>query len=196
MCFRRVQYPSLAASLIVLSSLLSGCAFLPGFSLFESPTLYYIPVAEFANRVACELQEFMSEHMSDRSYANHRWVLSDDDVKVVLALQTDEKGYVNFTGINAAQIGLTNLQAFLASQSKLSTLGAKLTAKRTKTVSVTFSVAPTTLRKDGITTQNCATIADGTPLTRLYLRDWLNNYFETINESFGNPKVAYQDLSA
>jgi hypothetical protein len=178
------------------SSFISGCGFLPGFSLLESPTLYYIPVAEFANRVACELQEFMNEHMNDRSYANHRWVLSDDDVKVVLALQTDDQGYVNFTGINAAQIGLNNLQAFIASQSKLSTLGAKLSAKRTKTVAVTFSVSPTTLEKTGIPNANCATIYNETPLTRLYLRDWLNNYFETINESFGNPKVAYQDLSA
>jgi hypothetical protein len=206
-------------AVVLASFVISGCAFLPGFSLFETPTLYYIPVGEVANQVACELQEFIAQHEMEikrdedkaaregtaavakegtAAYAHHKWVLAaDEDVKVVLTLQSDEQGYVNFTGINAAQLGFASLQELILSttsgKTTVPSLAAKMTAKRTKTVAIIFSVSPTALQRDTIKikaengadktiTQNCAEWEKTeTPAGRLYLRDWLNNYFETIN---------------
>lgn len=195
--------PCLRLATLLLLPFTAGCAFLPGFSLFESPTLYYIPVAEVANQVSCELQEFMREHKSDKAYANHKWVLSDDDVKVVLTLTTDEQGSVNFAGINAAQLGLSSLQALIANNAKVSSLAAKLQVKRTKSVAMTFSVAPSALRKDLVQTadmrvmsRTCANFSTENRLTKLYLKDWLNNYFEVINSGYENPNAPYKNESA
>src|ERR1043165_8030737 len=128
------------------SAFLGGCAFLPGFSLFETPTLYYLSVAEVANRVACELQDFVALHQDDPAYAKHKWALSQEDVKVVLTLATNEAGNVSFAGINAAEFGFSSLAALIASQTTNSkvvpTLAAKLSLKRAKTVALTFSVSP------------------------------------------------------
>ena len=118
--------------------LMTACSFLPGFGIFEDPALYFLPVGAVANQVACELQEFMSEHESDPRDSLHRWQLANEDASVKLALQTDSSGYVNFTGINVAQVGLQSIASFITTQAKVPTLAAKLSGKRTRTVTVSF----------------------------------------------------------
>jgi hypothetical protein len=177
----------------VTSMLLGGCAFLPGFHLFETPLLYLLPVSEIANRVACELQDFVSAHKNDSVFNKHKWTLAQEDVKIVLTLTVDEAGNVAFAGINVAQLGFSSLAAFIASQTQNSkivpTLGAKLSIKRTKTVVITFSVSPKPLPDDprirkskGIDrTYHCFSLDTESPLNSLYLREWLNSFFERIN---------------
>jgi hypothetical protein len=120
---------------------------------------------------------------------------------------TDETGYVNFTGIDVAQIGLTGLQNFItsATSGKVSvpSLAAKATAKRTKNVTITFSVGvkpdiakrnknpndPTLYANDPAT--KVVSFDDGDKVRcvpwannyakKLYLKEWLLKYFETIN---------------
>jgi hypothetical protein len=192
--------------------LCDGCGFLPGFSLFEEPVLYYLPVSEVANQVACELQEFRKEHEHD-VYTSQRWVLANEDVAVKLNLQTDSSGYVNFTGINVSQVGLAAFQQFVLSatsgKTTIPTLAAKASAKRTKTVQINFSVSPAALdihlfstnpsdpkaKKQTINCQVWENSLANNPLNRLYLKDWLNNFFETVNAGTKQPQYANTDLS-
>jgi hypothetical protein len=195
---------------IAVVLLCGGCAFFPGFSLFEEPGLYYLPVAQVANQVACELQEFMKEHEND-VYTSQRWVLADEDVAIKLNLQTDSSGYVNFTGVNVSQIGLSAFQQFISSTTsgKISvpSLGAKASVKRTKTVQVNLSVSPAALdihlfptsdpnaKKQTINCLVWENSLASNPLNRLYLKDWLNNYFETVNSGTNRPQYANTDLT-
>jgi hypothetical protein len=187
---------------------LCGCAFFPGFGIFEDPALYILPVGVVANQVACELQEFMNEQkaLNDQEKTKldllRRWRLSDEDAAVKLTLSTDTSGYVNFTGVNVAHLGLESLASFVATQNKVSTLAAKVTGKRSRSVTVSFSVSPNPLSSsttlyDPITGKNVPLRDPVThkpiswnckdnwraenPLTKLFLRDWLTSYFENIN---------------
>jgi hypothetical protein len=191
------------------SFFLSGCAFLPGFGLLEEPSLYYVPVGDVANQVACELQEFVAEHDKDPKWKQQRWVLADEDVTVSLNLQTDTSGNVSFTGVNVAGLGFSSLQAFIASttsgKTSVPSLTAKLQAKRTRTVKIAFSVSPNALNQDldptrDITkTINCNNWeASESPASRLYLKEWLNNYFDTINYGYtsATPEDASEKLLA
>jgi hypothetical protein len=106
---------------------------------------------------------------------------------------------VNFTGVNIAALGFETLASFVATQSKVSTFAAKLTGKRSRSVEIDFTVSPNPLpstRKINVVdpttnkvteiTYNCANNAyANNPLASLYLRDWLTNYFETINTTPG-----------
>jgi len=199
--------------ILVAPLLLCGCGFLPGFGLFEQPTLYYLDAAEVATQIACELEDFVAQHQKDPLYTGigpdgkpskprHRWVLADDDIAVKLSLQTDESGYVNFTGINASKLGFDSLQTLISSttsgKTTVSSLGAKLSGKRTKTVLINFSVGAKSLASspkatgDQMTTVPCAEWKKkANPITSLYLKDWLNNYFETINDD--HPDTQYKD---
>jgi hypothetical protein len=171
--------------------------------------LYYVPVGAIANQVACEVQEFVSDQNDKKArqkvenFSLGRWRISSDPVSIKLSLTTDNSGYVNFTGVDVTSLGLASLAAFITTQSKVPTLAAKLSAKRTRTVTVAFTVSPNPFPsslvsgrdtvtgaavalKDPVTgapiTLNCAkNWQKDNPLTRLYLRDWLTNYFETIN---------------
>jgi hypothetical protein len=67
-----------------------------------------------------------------------------------------------------------------------------MTAKRTKTVTVTFSVSPKSFKKEGIPF-NCTGLEIENPISSLYLTNYLNNYFETINFNGINPP--YKDAS-
>lgn len=129
------------------ATILGGCAFFPGFGIFEDPALYILPVGVVANQVACDLQEFTHEqHLLDdqEKHLNplRRWRLADEDVGVKLTLATDTSGYVNVTGVNVAQLGLQSLVSFVATQNKISTVAAKISGKRSRTVTVSFSVSP------------------------------------------------------
>jgi hypothetical protein len=197
---------SLRTFAVIITGLgLSGCGFLPGFGVLEDAPLYYLPVGTIANQVACEVQEFVADQNKKKADGFHlgRWRISNDPVSIKLSLTTDNSGYVNFTGVNVASLGLSSLAAFITTQSKVPTLAAKLSAKRTRTVTVAFTVSPNPFPsslgsardpatgavvglRDPVTgaliTLNCAkNFRKDDPLTRLFLRDWLTNYFETIN---------------
>jgi hypothetical protein len=187
------------------ATILCGCAFFPGFGIFEDPALYILPVGVVANQVACELQEFIADQkvLEEKKFDPlRRWRLDDEDAAVKLTLTTDTSGYVNFTGVNVAQLGLESLASFVATQNKISTLAAKVTGKRTRTVTVSFSVSPnplpsSTILIDPATGKNVVLRDPVTgkpmswncqqnwrvdnPITKLFLRDWLTSYFETIN---------------
>jgi hypothetical protein len=113
-----------------------------------------------------------------------RWVLAQQDVAVKLTLSTDEQGYVNFTGVNVAQLGLGSLAQLVAAtgsgKATIPTLAAKASAKRTKTVEIDFSVSPTAYSSSKIRPKPCPLVLQTGPL-KLYLKEWLNNYFATIN---------------
>jgi hypothetical protein len=116
-------------------------------------------------------------------------VLDEGDVDVKLALNTDTQGLVNFTGVNVAKLGLESLASFVATQSKVSTLAAKLTAKRTRTVVVDFTVSP----KPVTTDNHCQKfLVTKTPLFRLYLEEWLDKYFDQINYDYQNKPIPNQ----
>jgi hypothetical protein len=213
-----------ALGILFVSCFLCGCGFLPGFDITEQPTLSYLPVSEVSQQVSCELKEFIFEYRerylhkkrldkqsrladSKSTPEEPRWVLAEDDAVVKLNLQTDETGYVNFTGINVSQLGLNGLQNFITSSTSgkvsIPSLGAKATAKRTKNVTVTFSVGvkpktatktqnpndPTLYTNDPAT--KVVTFEDGDKVRcvpwannygkKLYLKEWLLKYFETIN---------------
>ena len=178
--------------LLLIISLAPGCAFLPGFGILEDPLLYVLPIGTVANQVACELQDFMRQQNSYPSSAKRRWLLSNDDAKVTLSLTTDTSGYVNFTGVNVAALGFASLASFISKSSSVSTLALKVSAKRTRTVVVSFSVSPNTLPKNmvqiveddkqKVVALNCKNnLYARNPIESLYLRDWLTNYFDTIN---------------
>lgn len=186
---------------------LCGCAFFPGFGIFEDPALYILPVGVVANQVACELQEFITEQKvlnekEKKLDPLRRWRLADEDAGVKLTLATDTSGLVNFTGVNVAHLGLESLASFVAMQNKVSTLAAKVTGKRSRTVTVSFSVSPNPLPssttlidpetgkdvvlRDPVTNKpmswNCQqNWRVDNPVVKLFLRDWLTSYFETIN---------------
>ena len=177
-----------------LGSVTSGCAFLPGFGILEDPILYYLDVSEVANQVACELQEFMWEQQNDQNSRSRRWLLDDDDVPVKLTLSTDNQGNVNFTGIDAAKLGFEAIADLITKQSSVPSLGAKLSAKRSRTVQIAFAVSPKPLSAQKLTkanlndpsdfpqTVNCRSYRDrANPATALYLKQWLKNYFYTVN---------------
>jgi hypothetical protein len=194
--------------LLFVATTFGGCGFFPGFGILEDPVLYILPVGVAANQVACELQEFMNEQRllnerETRLDTRRRWRLSDEDAGVKLTLSTDTSGYVNFTGVNVAQIGLQNLVSFIAAQNKVSTLAAKVSGVRSRSVTVSFTVSPDPLPSsfttlfDPITGKNVLLTDPVTgkpiswnckqnwradnPLTSLFLRDWLTSYFENIN---------------
>jgi hypothetical protein len=83
------------------------------------------------------------------------------------------------------------LASLISTQSKVPTLAAKLSAKRTRTVTVGFTVSPNAFPSNKVETDpvtgapitlNCKeNWRANNPAQRLYLRDWLTNYFETIN---------------
>ncbi len=125
-------------------------------------------------------------------------------------LTTDHQGYVSFTGINVAKIGFESLASFIAAQSASSSvpsLGAKGTAKRTRTAEIDFSVSPKPLAAQK-TNQNpanknetfkCKNWMDrDNPFTHLYLKDWLNEYFKRINEDSADhtvpPQLKFQSV--
>jgi hypothetical protein len=63
--------------------------------------------------------------------------------------------------------------------------------KTTKSAAIKFTVSPKDLRADKEELAKCQKwIQSENILTRLYLKDWLNNYFETINSGISryNPK--------
>jgi hypothetical protein len=165
---------------IIASLILSGCGFLPGFSVFEAPTLYHLPVGDAAIRIACETQEFLKDYNPRDS----RWLLAQQDVTVKLTLTTDDSGYVNFTGVNVASAGLGNLAQLIATTTsgniKVPTLAAKGSLKRTKTVEIDFSVSPTAYTSSSVKQKPCPQALQPSPV-KLYLKEWLNNYFATIN---------------
>lgn len=142
-------------TVLVANLLLPACAFLPGFGIFEAPTLYNLPVGDAAIRIACETQDFLKDY----NPAGSRWVLAQQDVAVKLTLSTDEQGYVNFTGVNVAQLGLGSLAQLVAAtgsgKATIRTLAAKASAKRTKTVEIDFSVSPTAYSSSKIRPKPC-----------------------------------------
>lgn len=192
--------------LVTFGLLCGSCAMLPGFGLLEDPAIYAFSVSDVANQVACELQEFMAEQIDaeKKKVAAHqetyKWVLDEGDVSVKLSLQTDSQGYVDFTGVNVAQLGLQSLASFIAVQSKVPILAAKLSAKRTRTVQVDFTVSPKPFATDKINkadpkskTYNCDKFSlTNNPLTHLYLEDWLYDYFYKINDDYTNKPIPNQ----
>jgi hypothetical protein len=176
-------------------AVLPACGFLPGFGLLEDAALYYLPVDSVASRVACELQDFLLEYEAHADQYNHKWVLSNSPVSIKLSLTTDQSGYVNFTGVNVTQLGLGALQNFITAttQGKVTTpsLAAKLSGKRTRSVEVDFTVSPSDLDSTlypnagadkSSPPVNCTKWRQtDNPVQSLYLKEWLGNYFNTIN---------------
>jgi hypothetical protein len=200
----------LAAGVIACGELMAGCAFLPGFGLFESPMLYYIPVAQVAERVTCEVRAFVDAHHADPAYSHHKWALAEEDIKVVLTLTSDEQGYVNFTGIDPKQLGFNSLQSLITTTTtngvKIPTLNAKMTGKRSKVVTTTFSVSAKPILREvgskarkqsrlGTPQLNCDDFRVENPLNSFYLKDYLNNYFETINYDRSRPEYKDESLT-
>lgn len=150
-------------------------------------------ISDVATRIACELDEFIAEHRNPRPiYGPHeKWVLADQDITVTLTLATDNSGYVNFTGVNVAKLGLGALARLISSQSSVPSLAAKVSIKTSKSAAIKFTVSPKDLTADKQELAKCTRwIQTENILTRLYLRDWLNHYFETINNGISqyNPK--------
>jgi hypothetical protein len=91
-----------------------------------------------------------------------------------------------------AGLSSQSLASFIATQSKVSTLAAKLQAKRTRTALVSYTVSPKPFSNDKIAkenpkspTRNCDRFSvKYNPLTRLYLEEWLANYFKSINSDY------------
>ncbi|MGN6572617.1 MAG: hypothetical protein ACTHLO_14510 [Pseudolabrys sp.] len=177
---------SRAASVIAILSLPS-CGFLPGFALIEQPFLYDVPVSTVATQVACEIQDFVTDYQEN--HPSNRWRLSEDSANVTLILQTDHSGSVNFTGVNLANAGLQSVQTIVASQNKISTLGAKLNPRRSTSATSVFSVpqkAAQASKNDnegaGVSVSHCPDWALR-PDKNLYLKQWLSNYFDNINRT-------------
>lgn len=199
--------PILIIVLLTTSALLASCGALPGFSFWEDPALYAFSVSDVANQVACELEAFVAEQKNSedgkdlRGKKHYKWVLDElSDVSVKLILQTDHQGYVNFTGINLAKLGLTSLASFVASSSATSpvpSLAAKTSAKRTRVAEIDFTVSPKPFKSNkpskDAPAYNCQDLSlRNNPLTHLYLKDWLNSYFERINWDYNNKPVPSQ----
>ena len=164
---------------------LAGCTFLPGFGIAEDPSLYYLPVSEVSAQVQCELQDFLDEYRYYKmsSPTKTKWGLTSGDVAVTLTLQTDHSGYVNFTGINVAKVGLTAFESFITSTGSgaaaVPTLAAKVTPTRSRTVTIVFSV-PVISSTSSKIEEHCPAWARNYA-NHLFLKEWLNHYFDRIN---------------
>jgi hypothetical protein len=192
------------ALLLMISTLLSGCGFLSGFSFWEDPAIYAFSVSDVANQVACELQEFVYEqrnfqlNRAPNDPQRYKWVLDEaSDVAVKLQLQTDHQGYVNFTGINLAKLGFESLAHFVSSTSSVPSLAAKATARRTRTVEVDFTVSPKPFAQNVSSgskkSYNCEQWSlSNNPATHLYLKDWLESYFEHLNWDYQHKPIPNQ----
>ena len=189
--------------LLIVCVIASGCAFLPGFGIFEDPALYAYSVSDVANQVSCEIQEFALEQIKQErekekeKKVGYKWVLDQGDVTVHLSLTTDNSGYVNFTGVNVAQIGLSSLASFVSLQSKVPTLGAKASAKRTRTAVFNFTVSPSPLNPNKNTLAKLPSNCDKFSLVnnaaeKLYMKEWLEHYFERINSDYENKPMPNQ----
>jgi hypothetical protein len=139
------------------------------------------------------LQEFMLVQQDDQiAKQNHRWLLGVEDVAVKLQLSTDNQGYVNFTGIDAAKLGFEAVANLIAKQASVPSLGAKLSAKRSRTVQIAFTVSPKPLQEPK-RSANAAPDTERTncsewkkranPANSLYLKEWLTKYFQTVNRN-------------
>jgi hypothetical protein len=193
--------------LLTTSTILVGCSALSGFSFWEDPAIYGYSVSDVANQISCELEAFAdeqkkSEVKKDPNSNDHfKWVLDESsDVSVKLNLTTDHQGYVDFTGINLAKLGFTSLASLVAPSSSTSlvpSLGAKVSAKRTRTAEIDFTVSAKPLKANKPSTggpaYNCQNFSlHNNPLTHLFLKDWLGTYFERINADYHNKPVPNQ----
>jgi len=187
----------------LLSTALSGCAFLPGFALWEDPAIYAFSASDVANQISCELQDFVTlqKEIQTNTPANdpnhYKWVLDDQsDVSVKLDLTTDTSGYVDFTGINVAKLGFESFAQFISTTSSVPSLGAKASGKRTRTVEIDFTVSPAALKsqpKKGTKTYNCVRWSLNNNLaTHLFMEDWLNKYFYRINDDYQHKPIPNQ----
>lgn len=151
--------PASALAISFVCSFLPGCGFLPGFSPTEQPQLYYLPVADVATQVSCELQNVLSEYLDYQEHyradvdpdnpnqlAPARWYISGDNVQVTLTLSTDNSGYANFTGLDLKALGFPSLASFITSTTSggvsVPTLQARLTPTRSAKAILIFSVSP------------------------------------------------------
>ena len=130
-----------------------------------------------------------------------------------MTLQTDTSGYVNFTGVNVTAIGLSSLQQFIlnttSGKTSIPSLAVKPSGKRTRTVTVSFSVSPTELDQKFFPPQpnangqppfQCLNHPESeNPLFSLYLKQWLNNYLVINGTSRpykdSNPSIIDEALS-
>jgi hypothetical protein len=137
----RVQCALLA---LCLCASLVGCAegdhvgdwlWWPSLTPITSAYIDQVPVHDVALEVQCEIYQFLGDK------ENAGLLDPNKGAGVVLTLQTDLSGSVQYTGIDLSKLGFPSLAELVAASNKLPTLQAKGTGSTTVSAEVDFTVA-------------------------------------------------------
>lgn len=136
-------------ALLGLCVCLTGCApgdhvgdwlWWPGFNPISTAYIDQVPVHDVALEVQCEIYDFLED--GDKQTKN-RLLDPKKGAGVVLILQTDLSGSVQYVGVNLSKLGFPNLAELVTATNKVPSLQAKGTGKTTISAEVDFTILQT-----------------------------------------------------
>lgn len=140
------------ATLCVLSNLLAGCTFYPGFGPLPNPDLYYVNLSDVVGGVKCAMHEFFYEREyiqggDANSFVDKRFELDHTkQASIELILNASTTGSINYAKIDLASAGVSPSTSIITVGN--STTGLPFpsltgTAKGTNTVDITLAMPQT-----------------------------------------------------
>jgi hypothetical protein len=151
------------AVLLLLSNLVSGCAFYPGFDQLPNPDLYYISLGEVVGGVKCAMYSFLYEREiyqgGDSGSLDHKRFELDHTqlASLELVLNTTNTGSLSYSKIDVGAInsefGINSAASILAvgnSTTGLPFPSVTGTAKGTNIVDLTLTMAQTVEKPDQV----------------------------------------------
>jgi hypothetical protein len=115
----------------------------PGFNPITTAYTNQVPVHDVALEVQCEIYSFLEKEENEHIPQDSRLLDPTKGAGVVLILQTDFSGSVQYVGIDLSKLGFPSLASLVATTGKAPSLQAKGTGKTTISAEVDFSVLQT-----------------------------------------------------
>jgi hypothetical protein len=115
----------------------------PSFHYYPTAYTNAVPVHDVALEVQCEIYRFLDNENGPNEKASKGSELLDPSkgAGVVLILQTDLSGSVQYVGINLSKLGFTSLAELVTATNKVPSLQAKANGQATISAEVDFTVA-------------------------------------------------------
>jgi hypothetical protein len=130
---------------VLLCFALAGCGGVGGDFLWWPSFHYYptaytnaVPVHDVALEVQCEIYRFLDKETASRG---QELLDPGKGAGVVLILQTDLSGYVQYVGIDLSKLGFPSIAELVAASNKVPSLQAKVNGQTTVSAEVDFTVA-------------------------------------------------------